>query len=67
MASHGLEAERLNAFCRAQGVFPHHLEAWQQDFISGSHKSAQAPSDKSLRDENKRKRLSAPYFMTKLD
>jgi transposase-like protein len=53
MASHGLEEERLNAFCRAQGVFPHHLKAWQQDFINSTHPSAQAPSDKSVRDENK--------------
>jgi transposase-like protein len=53
MASHGLEEEDLNAFCRAQGVFPHHLKAWRQAFINGTHPEAQAPSDKSLRDENK--------------
>ena len=48
-----LEDEGLNAFCRAQGLFPHHLEAWQQDFINSTHKSARESSDKSLRDENK--------------
>ena len=54
MASHGLKEEDLNAFCRAQGVFPHHLKAWRQAFINGTHPVApQAPSDKSLRDENK--------------
>jgi transposase-like protein len=53
MASHGLEEEDLNAFCRAQGIFSHHLEAWRQDFINSTHKSAQESSDKSLRDENK--------------
>jgi transposase-like protein len=53
MASHGLADETLNAFCRTQGVFPHHLDAWQQDFINSTHKSAQEPSNKSLRDENK--------------
>ena len=53
MASHGLEEEDLNAFCRAQGVFPHHLKAWRQAFINGTHPAAQAPSDKSLRDEKK--------------
>ena len=52
MASHGLEAENLHAFCRAQGVFAHHLKAWQQDFINGTHPSARAPSAKSVRDEN---------------
>jgi len=53
MASRGLEDEGLNAFCRAQGLFPHHLEVWHQEFITSTHKSAQASSDKSLRDENK--------------
>ena len=53
MASHGLEDEAVNAFCRAQGIFSHHLEAWRQDFINSTHKSAQESSDKSLRDENK--------------
>jgi hypothetical protein len=43
----------LNAFCRAQGVFPHHLETWQKEFINSTHKPAQETSDKSLRDENK--------------
>jgi transposase-like protein len=53
MASHGLEDEDLNAFCRTQGIFSHHLEAWRQDFINSIHKSAQESTDKSLRDENK--------------
>jgi len=53
MASHGLEEESLNTFCRTQGLFPHHLKAWQQDFINGTPPSAQAPADKSVRDENK--------------
>jgi transposase-like protein len=53
MASHGMEEADLNAFCRTQGVFPHHLKAWRQAFINGTHPASQAPSDKSLRDENK--------------
>ena len=53
MASHGLEDEDLNAFCRTQGIFSHHLEAWRQDFINSIHKSAQESTDKSLRDKNK--------------
>jgi len=53
MASHGLEDEDLNAFCRTQGIFSHHLEAWRQDFINSIHKSAQESTDKSLREENK--------------
>lgn len=44
MASHGLADETLNAFCRTQGLFPHHLEAWQQDFINSGHKTRQRRS-----------------------
>jgi len=51
MASHGLDDEALSTFCRAQGVFAHHLEAWKQDFINSL--KDQAPSDKLLREENK--------------
>lgn len=53
MTSHGLEAEVLNAFCREQGLFAHHLDAWKQDFIKTTHRPDQEPSSKSLRDEVK--------------
>ena len=51
MASHGLEEEALSAFCRKQGLFTHHLEAWKRDFISPPKDPAL--SVKSLREENK--------------
>lgn len=52
MSSHGLEAEALNAFCRGQGLFAHHLDAWKQGFINANNRPDQEPSTKSLRDEN---------------
>jgi hypothetical protein len=51
MASYGLDDEALSAFCRWQGLFPHHLENWKQAFINAPKDPAL--SDKSLREENK--------------
>ena len=53
MQSAGLEGEPLNAFCREQGIFPHHLDAWKQDFITGNRGST---TDKALRTEPSQKR-----------
>ncbi|TAK59871.1 transposase [Methylobacter sp.] len=50
MQSAGLEGEHLNAFCREQGIFPHHLDAWKQAFIN-SNSSPSPTTDKSLRIE----------------
>lgn len=51
MSCHGLKEEAFSAFCRNQGLFPHHLETWKRDFINAPKDSGQ--SDKSLREENK--------------
>lgn len=32
--SHGLAETELNAWCRQQGLFPHHLSLWRADFCS---------------------------------
>jgi transposase-like protein len=32
--AYGLVGEELNAWCRGQGVFAHHLEKWKADFCS---------------------------------
>ncbi len=52
MESHGLEGEALNAFCREQGVFRHHLEQWEATFTAGGvvdHRAAL----RELKDTNK--------------
>jgi transposase-like protein len=30
--THGMDEEALQAWCRAHGVFPHHLESWRAGF-----------------------------------
>ena len=55
MQSAALEGEALNSFCRAQGIFPHHLETWKAEFIKEAQQaetSTKSSADKSLRDEN---------------
>jgi transposase-like protein len=55
MQSAALQGEALHSFCRAQGIFSHHLEAWKAEFIKETQQaenSRKSSSDKSLRDEN---------------
>lgn len=51
MASYGLTDEALNAFCRQQGLFEHHLSTWKNDFINKHSPPNPLKSDKTLRDE----------------
>ena len=61
MESHGLDEEALNAFCRGQGVFRHHLEQWQATFTAGGAEDTRAElrepkeSNKALTRELNRK------------
>lgn len=48
MQSAALDQEPLNAFCREQGIFPHHLEAWKHAFIN-SYPSSNTKADNALR------------------
>lgn len=55
MQSAALQGEALHSFCREQGIFRHHLEAWKAEFIKETQQaenSRKSSSDKSLRDEN---------------
>jgi len=38
--SQGKEGETLSAWCREQGIFPHHLQAWRQAFETGASEPA---------------------------
>jgi transposase-like protein len=53
MQSASLQGEALNSFCREQGIFSHHLQAWKAEFITESTQSETAikSSNKALRDE----------------
>lgn len=35
IACAALEGETLNQLCRERGVYPHHINQWKQDFITG--------------------------------
>ncbi len=51
-----LTEEALNNHCRKQGVYPHHINQWKQNFINGSStkKKAVSPSEvKVLKNEVK--------------
>jgi hypothetical protein len=55
MQSSSLNGEPLNSFCREQGIFTHHLDAWKTDFIKESSQaetSIKSTSEKTLREEN---------------
>jgi Transposase len=53
MQTHGLTEEQRNAWCRQQGLFPHHLVAWQREFSTYSTSSAEQEHQlRGLKDEN---------------
>lgn len=35
----------MNAWCREQGIFPHHLQAWRKDFETGTSETAVSRSE----------------------
>ena len=56
VACGSLDDEAVSALCREQGVYPHHIKQWKQDFVGGAKASTKAkvPSEaKSLKSENK--------------
>ena len=54
MESSALDGETLNAFCRQQGLFTHHLETWKKAFLLSQQSVTKMTSDKVLRNEVKR-------------
>lgn len=32
----GLEVEAINELCREQGIYPHHIKQWKEDFVTGN-------------------------------
>jgi transposase-like protein len=56
METHGLSEEALNAWCRERGLFPHHLDAWRENFTaeSSSTPAEERRSARSLKNENEK-------------
>jgi len=51
-----LDDEAFSTVCREQGIYPHHVTQWQQEFLQGmkTNPKAKIPSEtKNLRLENK--------------
>jgi hypothetical protein len=54
--SKGLSEEQISELCRTQGLFPHHIKEWKQQFISIATQSAESRKQvtvKTLRNEIK--------------
>jgi hypothetical protein len=52
MQTHGLSEEQRNAWCRENGLFAHHLVAWQQAFSNTASSSTDQQQLRGLKDEN---------------
>jgi transposase-like protein len=52
LESHGMEDEALNAFCREQGIFRHHLQQWREAFETGTLQSNRSEL-RELKEANK--------------
>lgn len=55
--SHGLVGEALNAWCREQGLFAHHLGHWRAEFCratSPTESRADTQTLRALKEENRR-------------
>jgi transposase-like protein len=53
LSSHGLQGEALQSFCRGHGLFPEHLQRWQEDFAAGVSPARQERAElRALKEEN---------------
>ena len=52
MQTHGLSEEQRNAWCRENGLFAHHLVAWQKAFSNTASSSTDQQQLRGLKDEN---------------
>jgi len=56
IACASLDEEKVSELCRKQGVFPHHINQWKQEFVNGSSAKkdvGKRSENKTLRQENK--------------
>lgn len=53
---HSLDDEQTSAYCRKNGIYPHHLTQWKVGFLSENQdtKTQSKQTQKSLKQENKR-------------
>ena len=56
MHCHSLNDEQVSAYCRENGLYPHHIKAWKTEFLSDNQASEplSKQAQKKLKQENKR-------------
>jgi len=61
MDCHGLNDEQLSAYCRQNGIYPHHVKEWKSDFLSENQASnpASRQEQKKLKQETNACRKSS--------
>lgn len=53
MDTAAMDNAQCSEYCREKGIFPHHLDEWRENFISGDKKSSSSMTDVSkLKKEN---------------
>ena len=56
MHCHNMNDEQISAYCRENGIYPHHLKEWKTEFLSDNQGSepVSRQEQKKLKQENKR-------------
>jgi len=49
VACHALSEEEISAYCRAQGIYKHHIDQWKLDFLGDNTAAEPAPSKLKVR------------------
>ena len=49
VACHDLSEEQASAYCRAQGIYVHHIDQWKLDFLGGGGAVESVPSQLKVR------------------
>ena len=44
-----LDEEKMNAYCREQGIYPHHVKQWKEDFTNGHSSASKAQSQAEIK------------------
>ncbi len=56
-----LDEEKLNAYCREQGIYSHHVKQWEEDFANGHS------AEKNMKSQTKIKQLNKENKALKKD
>ena len=53
MTTHSMDEQALNAYCRGQGIFNHHLKQWREEFESATTDSSHLAELRDLKSSHK--------------